>query len=166
MPIFRINKTKNYTVMSNQHLRDKNLSLKAKGLLSYMLSLPDTWDYSLKGLCTSSKDNETSIKSALKELKQFNYLIVNKLMPDKTKSGRIEYEYIIFESPNTKKQEGDFLPLEILPLENHIQINTKNKILNKKEKDKKRKVNEESKFEQRNYKKEELEKLYKNLDIT
>ena len=69
MSVFRINKTKNYTVMSNYHLQDRNLSYKAKGLLSYMLSLPSDWDYSIKGLVALSKENITSIKSGLKELK-------------------------------------------------------------------------------------------------
>ena len=55
--------------MSNYHLRDKNLSLKAKGLLSFMLSLPENWNYSLNGLCAKSKEQETVIKNTLKELK-------------------------------------------------------------------------------------------------
>ena len=78
MPIFRINKTKNYTIMSNYHLKDKKLSFKAKGLLSYMLSLPDDWDYSLRGLCIASKDNQTSIKSAINELKEHKYMDITK----------------------------------------------------------------------------------------
>lgn len=56
MSVFRVEKNKNYTVISNYHLRDKNLSLKAKGLLSYMLSLPDNWDYSLEGLVKVNKE--------------------------------------------------------------------------------------------------------------
>ena len=59
MSTFRVNKNVNYTVMSNHHLQDKRLSLKAKGLLSYMLSLPDDWDYSLKGLTVGCKDGLT-----------------------------------------------------------------------------------------------------------
>lgn len=112
MPIFRINKTKNYTVMSNHHLRDKKLSFKAKGLLSYMLSLPDTWDYSLRGLCSVSKDNETSIKSALKELKEHNYLKVNKIMPNKTKSGRTPKLY--FCMTNLQKTQTFTLDAKLL----------------------------------------------------
>ena len=56
MSVFKIEKNQNYTVMSNHHLRDRNLSYMAKGLLSYMLSLPDDWDYSITGLCSISKD--------------------------------------------------------------------------------------------------------------
>ena len=87
MPIFRIEKTKNYKVMSNYHLKDKRLSFKAKGLLSYMLSLPDTWDFSLNGLCSASKDNITSIRSTLKELQD---LIAN------NKSGICTKKKLIF----------------------------------------------------------------------
>ena len=68
MSIIRVHKSKNFTVMSNYHLRDKNLSLKAKGLLSVMLSLPEDWDYSISGLCSILKENKTAIKSALREL--------------------------------------------------------------------------------------------------
>lgn len=74
MPVVRINKTQNYTVMSNYHFREKEMSLKAKGLLSIMLSLPDDWDYSISGLVAICKENETEIKSILKELEEFGYL--------------------------------------------------------------------------------------------
>lgn len=66
--VFKIEKNKNYTIMSNNHLRDKNLSLKAKGLLSFRLSLPENWDYSISGLIAVCKKQESSIKSTLKEL--------------------------------------------------------------------------------------------------
>ncbi len=129
--VFKIEKNKNYTVMSNYHLRDKNLSLKAKGLLSFMLSLPETWDYSINGLVAICKEEETAIKTALKELQDNKYLKINKLYPNKTKSGKIEYEYVIYEEPyleeKEKKQEGENLPLEILVVENNGQINTKEK---------------------------------------
>lgn len=116
MSVFRINKTKDYTVMSNSHLKEKEMSLKAKGLLSVMLSLPDTWDYSINGLVAISKENQTAIENTLKELKEFGYLRVDKIMPNKSKSGRIEYVYNIFENP--QKQEGKKQALENLPLEN------------------------------------------------
>ena len=74
MPVIRINKTQNYTVMSNYHLKEKDMSLKAKGLLSLILSLPDNWDYSISGLVSICKENETEIKSILKELEEFGYL--------------------------------------------------------------------------------------------
>lgn len=129
--IIRVNKTKDYTVMSNYHLKDKNLSLKAKGLLSVMLSLPDNWEYSISGLVKISKENETAITTALKELKQYNYLKITRLTPDKTDTGRIEYIYDIYEQP-TKKQDLENLGLEIQGLENQRQYNTNNKITNNK----------------------------------
>lgn len=62
MSIFKIEKNKNYIVMSNYHLRDRDLSYKAKGLLSFMLSLPEDWDYSLAGLCSISKESRDRIR--------------------------------------------------------------------------------------------------------
>lgn len=104
MAIFKIEKNKNFTVMSNHHLRNKELSLKAKGLLSYMLSLPDDWDYSLAGLCAICKENRTAIRSTLKELQLNNYLIIEKTRSTK---GYFEYEYLIYEEPQTKEKEPD-----------------------------------------------------------
>lgn len=130
-----MNKTKNYTVISNEHLKDKRLSLKAKGLLSVMLSLPDTWDYSISGLVAICKESETAVKSTLNELKSCGYLVVTKKMPDETESGRIEYVYDIFEHAKTGKQgtekQGvenlgvENLEVESLGVENVRQLNTK-----------------------------------------
>ena len=120
MAIIRVNKTSNYTVMSNAHFREKDMSLKAKGLLSLMLSLPDSWNYSVSGLCAICKENETAIKTTLNELKAFGYLEVKKLMSNESASGRIEYEYTVFECPQNQaveKQGVENLPLEILPVE-------------------------------------------------
>ena len=83
MSVIRISKSKNYTVMSNIHLRDKNISLKAKGLLSVALSLPDDWNYSLSGLASICKESITAIRSAIKELCQNGYATVEKLYPEK-----------------------------------------------------------------------------------
>lgn len=132
MAKFKVNKTKDYTIMSNYHLKEKNMSLKAKGLLSVMLSLPDNWDYSISGLIAISLENETSIKSALSELKQFGYLEIIKLMPNESETGRIDYIYNIYEKPKQegKKQEVENLPLEILAVENQGQLNTNNKYNN------------------------------------
>lgn len=125
-----MNKTKNYTVMSNEHLKDKRLSLKAKGLLSVMLSLPDTWDYSVNGLVAICKESETAVKSTLNELKSCGYLVVTKKMPNETESGRIEYVYDIFEQAQTEKQavekQGvENLGVENLGVENVRQLSTK-----------------------------------------
>ena len=134
MAKFKVKKTKDYTIMSNYHLKEKNMSLKAKGLLSVMLSLPDNWDYSIAGLVAISQENETAIKSALSELKQFGYLEVIKLMPNESETGRIDYIYNVYEKPkqDSGKQEVENLPLEILDVENKGQLNTNNKILNNK----------------------------------
>ena len=99
MAVIRVNKTKDYTVMSNTHLKDKNLSLKAKGLLSIMLSLPNGWNYSIEGLIAICKEGERAVKSTLEELKKYKYLVTTKLYPNQTKSKRIEYIYDIFENP-------------------------------------------------------------------
>lgn len=98
MAVFRVNKTQNYTVMSNHHLRDKKLSNKACGLLSKMLSLPDEWDYTTRGLAAICKDGVDAIGSALKELENCGYLVRHRVRDDK---GRItDVEYIIYETPH------------------------------------------------------------------
>lgn len=125
MSVIRIHKNKNFTVMGNIHLRDKELSLKAKGLLSVMLSLPDNWTYSIGGLCSICKENETAVKSTLKELKEKRYVIVVKHKPTKENNGRFTYEYKVYDEPQPEPiQENDIqgvenLPIENLPVENH-----------------------------------------------
>lgn len=150
MSIIRVKKTRNYTVMSNYHLRDINISLKAKGLISQMLSLPDDWDYSIKGLSKINKESESSIKSALSELKKGGYLTVHKLTPAETDNGRYQYEYDLFEVPpkTRDKKQGvefqplefqplEFLPIEFLPLENEPQINKEKQNTEKQNKEEK-----------------------------
>lgn len=117
MAIFRVNKNKDYTVMSNYHLKDKKMSFKAKGLLSMMLSLPDNWDYSIAGLSKISKENEKAIKTILDELKELGYLRIVKLMPNETKSGRIEYIYDIYEMSTYEKQEYQKQGVELQEVE-------------------------------------------------
>ena len=106
MAVIKVNKTKDYTIMSNTHFRERDMSLKAKGLLSLMLSLPSDWDYSVEGLVAICKENETAITSTLKELKMFGYISVTKVMPNETQSGRIEYVYEIFETPQRDNIQG------------------------------------------------------------
>jgi uncharacterized phage protein (TIGR02220 family) len=114
--------------MSNTHLRDKSLSLKGKGLLSVMLSLPDSWDYTIAGLVAISKENETAVKSTLDELKKCGYLVVTKLTPAQTESGRFEYTYDIYEQPQqkeaTENQAEEKQGVESLGVENQGQLNT------------------------------------------
>lgn len=97
MAVFRVEKTKDYTVMANHHLRNTKLSLKAKGLLSLMLSLPENWDYTTKGLSFICKDGIDSINSTIKELEENGYVIRRRLRNEK---GQLTTtEYTIFEQP-------------------------------------------------------------------
>ena len=148
--IFRVNKTSDYVVMSNRHFREKNMSLKAKGLLSEMLSLPDDWDYSIAGLAAINKESVTSIKTALAELQDFGYLIIAKIYPDKSSSGRLEYVYNVYEYPQNQvvdnqpiekqeiekqgveKQGVENQPLENQSVENRMQYNNKKPNINNK----------------------------------
>lgn len=139
MPVFKIEKNQNYIVMSNHHLRDRNLSYKAKGLLSFMLSLPDDWDYSLAGLCSISKESRDGIRSILKELQEYHYVEIEKVRGNK---GYFEYNYLIYEIPhfidleNEQNNPDTENPhLDTPNVEMPTQINT-NKINTKKQIDK------------------------------
>ena len=146
MATFRVNKTSDYTVISNYHLREKGMSLKAKGLLTLMLSLPENWDYSISGLASICAENETAIKTGLNELKKFGYLRISKIFPNKKRGNKkIEYVYEIFEKPlgEDKRQKEqkteeqtlesqavenqgiENLPLESQAVENQGQLSTK-----------------------------------------
>ena len=98
MPVIRANRNENYTVMSNVHLKDKRMTLKAKGLLSVVLSLPPDWDYSFAGLVAICKESETAMKSAIKELKEFGYLTITK---ERDEKGHFDYVYVFNENPQT-----------------------------------------------------------------
>ena len=97
MAVFRIDKTRDYTVMSNHHLKNKSLSLKAKGLLSLMLSLPDDWDYTTKGLARICKDGIDSICSGVQELEDHGYVTRRRIR--NAKGQLTEIEYTIMEQP-------------------------------------------------------------------
>lgn len=103
MAVIRVEKTSNYTVMSNHHLRNKNLSLKAKGLISLMLSLPPNWDYSVAGLAAICKEGMTSIRSTLKEMEENRYLVRKRVNSEK---GYFVYEYILYEIPEEPYTEN------------------------------------------------------------
>lgn len=124
--IIRVEKNRNYTVMSNEFLRNKELSLKAKGLLAVCLSLPDTWDYSINGLVAICKESITAVRNAMKELEEHGYMKINKLQNEK---GHFYYEYVIFETPHTGFLYVDNVDMEKLPMENPVvgkqgQLNT------------------------------------------
>ena len=128
MAVFRVEKTKDFTVMSNYHLRDVELSLKAKGLLSLMLSLPEDWDYTTKGLACICKDGVDSITSALKELENHGYLTRQRTRYENGRLGDITYT--IHEKPAGQK-EKEKLPEQEKPeqekpkRENPRQVNLK-----------------------------------------
>ena len=103
MAVFRIERTRDYTVMSNHHLRNEKLSLKAKGLLSMMLSLPDDWNYTTRGLAKICKEGVDAIGNALRELEAAGYIVRHKL---RDRQGRIsDTEYVIYEQPQPKNPD-------------------------------------------------------------
>ena len=104
MAVFRVEKTKDFTIMSNHHLRNAELSLKAKGLLSLMLSLTEDWDYTTKGLAHICKDGVDSITTALKELERHGYLTRQRLRYENGQLGDIEYT--IHEKPVAPEKQG------------------------------------------------------------
>ena len=117
MGIFRVEKNKNYTVISNYHLRDRNLSLKTIGLLSLILSLPEDWDYSQAGLAAICKDGEDSIRSGLKELEKYGYLERER---ERDENGRMRgCIYHIYEVPKEQREPKQDSPI----LENPMLVN-------------------------------------------
>ena len=132
MAVFRIDKTRDYTVMSNHHLRNTELSLKAKGLLSLMLSLPENWDYTTKGLAAICKDGIDSISSCIRELEKHGYIIRERMRNEKGQLTTIEYT--ILEQPKSAPPEREKpirenpvldIPAQAEPIqENTAQLNT------------------------------------------
>ena len=142
MSVFRMEKIKDFTTMNNHHLKNKNLSLKAKGLLSLMLSLPDEWDYTVRGLASICKDGVDSISTAIKELEAEGYLIRERVRHEDGSFGKTEY--IIHEQPvhyesksdplETQKTQNDksvpVMPIQVNPIQDfpvqakHAQLNT------------------------------------------
>ena len=127
MAVFRVEKNRGYTVMSNHHLRNKELTLKAKGLLSQMLSLPENWDYTLAGLSHIKREKIDAIREVVKELEQVGYIVRSQTRDEK---GRLRgADYVIYEQP----------PASDLPtLENPTQLN---KDIQKTDLSKKEKIN-------------------------
>ena len=116
MAVFRMEKTRNYTVMSNHHLRDMSLSLKAKGLLSLVLSLPESWDYTMKGLARICKDGIDSISGGIRELEEHGYLIRERVRGANVQLGSIEYTIL--------EQPKEPTPAQEKPIrENPVQVN-------------------------------------------
>ena len=118
MAVFRIDKTRDYTVMSNHHLRNTELSLKAKGLLSLMLSLPDNWDYTTKGLARICKDGVDSICAAVRELEEHGYVIRERVRGANGQLGSIEYTILEKPAEPSPVREN---PVQVKPiLENPV----------------------------------------------
>ena len=114
MPFFRVNKTKDYTIMANHHLKNRDLSLKAKGLLSVMLSLPEDWHFTVHGLVSICKEGRDSISGAVRELEEAGYIVRHRL---RDKEGHINgLEYIIYETPQKPEcngPDGGKTPIEV-----------------------------------------------------
>lgn len=142
MAVFRVEKNRGYTVMSNHHLKDTSLTLKSKGLLSMMLSLPDEWNYTTRGLAAICKEGVDSIGAALRELEKQGYIIRNQLRDSK---GRIsDTEYIIYEhpqhkpdtvTPDTENPYLDNSDTDEPYMENPAQLNTNRLTTNQEKKD-------------------------------
>lgn len=133
MSVIRVNNTKGFTVMSNYHFQDKEISLKAKGLLGLMLSLPSNWDYSVNGLVAIVKENKAAVQTALKELEEHKYLKRTRIQDE---TGRFDYIYDIYEKPYdklpwTENQCTDIQCTEVQCTENQPQINTNKQSTNK-----------------------------------
>ena len=111
--VFRVQKTKNYTVMSNYHLRDKRLSLKAKGLLSQMLSLPDDWNYTAKGLASINKETFNTIREIILELEKTGYIVRRQKRRKSGEWNRMEYD--IYEIPQFIPEEMEADAPEAVP---------------------------------------------------
>ena len=136
MAVFRVQKTQNYTIMSNHHLRNKALSLKAKGLLSLMLSLPEDWDYTTRGLASICKEGVDGIRATVRELENAGYIIRRRV---RDQSGQVRgMEYTVFEQPQEPEPENPVQakperekPVQAKPAqekpaqENPAQLNTK-----------------------------------------
>ena len=124
MAVFRVEKTKDYTVMSNYHLKDKTITLKAKGLLSMMLSLPDDWNYTTRGLARICKEGVDAIGTILRELEKAGYIVRHQT---RDRNGRMaETEYVIYErpQPNTDSPCSEEPYTESPCTENPAQLNT------------------------------------------
>ena len=107
MSVYRVNKTRDFTVMGNTHLRDKNLSLKAVGLLSKMLSFNDGWQFSTRGLAALCKEGPDAILSALKELEENGYLVRHRGRDDKGRM--VSTEFDIYEMPQVGLPHRDMV---------------------------------------------------------
>ena len=155
MSVFRVHKTKNFTIMSNYHFKEKEMSLKGKGLLSLMLSLPDSWNYSVSGLVSLSKDGKDGVMSALAELEKFGYLTRKRVQNEKGQFSGIEYH--IFEIPQKDNPISENPISDIPNAENRPQLS-----INKIKFLKNKKINNNS--TNKNDFMNELKRIYQELE--
>ena len=128
MAVFRVERNTGYTVMSNHHLRNKELTLKAKGLLSQMLSLPEDWDYTLAGLSHINREQIDAIREAARELERAGYIVRSR---ERDAKGRLRgADYVIYEQPQLPPKPD--LPTQENPMQLNKEIQRTN--LSKKEK--------------------------------
>lgn len=162
MSVIRVNNTKGFTVMSNYHFQDKEISLKAKGLLGLMLSLPSNWDYSVNGLVAIVKENKAAVQTALKELEEHKYLKRTRVQDE---TGRFDYIYDIYEKPYdklpwTENQCTDIQCTEVQCTENQPQINTNKQSTNKQNTNKQNtKELNTNEYKEKNIKKESVQSV-------
>ncbi|TKI84517.1 replication protein, partial [Bacillus mycoides] len=129
MATFRVNKSKNYTTINNTGLRDERLSWKAKGILAYILSLPDDWVFYMEEISTHAKDGIDSLRVGMKELKKFGYV---RRFPVKNEKGKItNWETIIYEVPQVENPHMKNPQVEVPFIENPILLSTKELSTNK-----------------------------------
>ena len=129
MSTIRVEKNRNYTIIHNQFLQNKELSLKAKGLLALCLSLPDDWNYNIRGLVSLCKESLTSVRSSLKELEEHGYVVITKLQDAK---GRFTYNYTIYEVPVAENPILDNQVMEKQSTEN-VNLQITKELITKKE---------------------------------
>lgn len=146
--VFRVEKNREFVVMSNRFLRNQEMSLKAKGLLALCLSLPENWNYSINGLVSICKESQTAIRSTLKELEEFKHLKRNRLKDEK---GHFYYEYVLYEVPYVGFEDTDIRIVE--------NVNTENKRLQSIKKKSIKKINNNN--NKNNDLRKRLEEFYK-----
>ena len=153
MAIYRVNKTDDYTVIANYHLKEKEMSLKAKGLLTLFLSLPSDWDFSSNGITAIVRESRNTVNEIMRELEAFKYL---KRTAIRNNKGIIkDWQYDIYEKPYTNYQDMDNQDIDNQDIDNCIQVNTKE--LNTKEVN--TKLIKEKIYKKENFKKPTLEEI-------
>ena len=152
-------KTSKYTTISNVFLRDKNLSLKAKGFLTIIMALPDDWDFSIKGICSVLKEDKTAIYGVIQELKENRYC---KTTPNRNEKGLIlGLDYVFYEEPYDEEPQQDYPHSDNRYMDNMPQLNTYENKENKGIKDLSKKEEREESLSKKDELFEECWKAYR-----